>query len=223
MNIDQIFSPDLFESESSSDNGGLLTPPSYSLFSDQLADFEFLPENPADDAISGLRCFNTIHDELAIDPQLVDSPASCDPTPNPAATIKVGGHGKGRKGTVFSGAVSKKGNPAFYIPALQQHPALPLSSSPEAPPLPSSPSKAKPPPKPPTILKPAASKKPKCNKDLVVEEDEDEVPQDWRPSPEVFAKMSSKEKRQLRNKISARNFRVRRKGPSIPFLLLNVG
>lgn len=35
---------------------------------------------------------------------------------------------------------------------------------------------------------------------------------DWRPSPEEYKKMSSKEKRQLRNKISARNFRVRRKG-----------
>ena len=35
---------------------------------------------------------------------------------------------------------------------------------------------------------------------------------DWRPSPEEYQKMSSKEKRQLRNKISARNFRVRRKG-----------
>lgn len=35
---------------------------------------------------------------------------------------------------------------------------------------------------------------------------------EWRPSPEEYAKMSSKEKRQLRNKISARNFRVRRKG-----------
>ncbi|KAF8488658.1 hypothetical protein F5888DRAFT_1796319 [Russula emetica] len=34
---------------------------------------------------------------------------------------------------------------------------------------------------------------------------------DWRPSPEEYKKMSSKEKRQLRNKISARNFRVRRK------------
>jgi hypothetical protein len=44
------------------------------------------------------------------------------------------------------------------------------------------------------------------------EDDEDELPHDWRPSPEVFAKMTSKEKRQLRNKISARNFRVRRKG-----------
>lgn len=37
-------------------------------------------------------------------------------------------------------------------------------------------------------------------------------PADWRPSPEEYKKMSSKEKRQLRNKISARNFRVRRKG-----------
>lgn len=39
-------------------------------------------------------------------------------------------------------------------------------------------------------------------------------PDDWRPTPEEYKKMSSKEKRQLRNKISARNFRVRRKGPS---------
>ncbi|CDO71137.1 hypothetical protein BN946_scf184845.g7 [Trametes cinnabarina] len=36
-------------------------------------------------------------------------------------------------------------------------------------------------------------------------------PDDWRPSPEEYKKMSSKEKRQLRNKISARNFRIRRK------------
>jgi len=41
---------------------------------------------------------------------------------------------------------------------------------------------------------------------------------DWRPSPEEYKKMSSKEKRQLRNKISARNFRVRRKGEIIIFL-----
>jgi hypothetical protein len=40
---------------------------------------------------------------------------------------------------------------------------------------------------------------------------------DWRPSPEEYKKMSSKEKRQLRNKISARNFRVRRKGEIIAF------
>jgi hypothetical protein len=42
---------------------------------------------------------------------------------------------------------------------------------------------------------------------------------DWRPSPEEYKKMSSKEKRQLRNKISARNFRVRRKGLYPPFPL----
>jgi hypothetical protein len=35
---------------------------------------------------------------------------------------------------------------------------------------------------------------------------------DWRPDPETLKKMTSKERRQLRNKISARNFRVRRKG-----------
>ncbi|CCL98042.1 uncharacterized protein FIBRA_00036 [Fibroporia radiculosa] len=40
---------------------------------------------------------------------------------------------------------------------------------------------------------------------------------DWRPSPEEYKKMSSKEKRQLRNKISARNFRVRRKGVRLSF------
>ncbi|KAF7331270.1 Proteophosphoglycan ppg4 [Mycena kentingensis (nom. inval.)] len=40
-------------------------------------------------------------------------------------------------------------------------------------------------------------------------DDDDELPSDWRCSPEDVAKMSSKEKRQLRNKISARNFRVR--------------
>ncbi len=47
------------------------------------------------------------------------------------------------------------------------------------------------------------------------DEDEDldgDIPDSWRPAPEVYAKMTSKEKRQLRNKISARNFRVRRKG-----------
>jgi len=37
-------------------------------------------------------------------------------------------------------------------------------------------------------------------------------PEDWRPTVEQYKKMTPKEKRQLRNKISARNFRVRRKG-----------
>ncbi|KAF9517993.1 hypothetical protein BS47DRAFT_424899 [Hydnum rufescens UP504] len=45
----------------------------------------------------------------------------------------------------------------------------------------------------------------------VVAIDKDPDSDDWRPSPEEYKKLSSKEKRQLRNKISARNFRVRRK------------
>jgi len=40
----------------------------------------------------------------------------------------------------------------------------------------------------------------------------DNTADDWRPTPEEYQKMSSREKRQLRNKISARNFRNRRKG-----------
>lgn len=73
--------------------------------------------------------------------------------------VKVGGKGKGRKGTVQSGGVTKKTGSV-------------------------------------------KEKKEKNDDDL----------DDWRPSPEEYKKMSSKEKRQLRNKISARNFRIRRKG-----------
>lgn len=51
-------------------------------------------------------------------------------------------------------------------------------------------------------------------------EKDDRDMDDWRPSPEEYQKMSSKEKRQLRNKISARNFRVRRKGMPAPRQLL---
>ncbi|KIO33761.1 hypothetical protein M407DRAFT_17372 [Tulasnella calospora MUT 4182] len=45
----------------------------------------------------------------------------------------------------------------------------------------------------------------------VVREADSNDPDDWRPTAEEYKKLSSKEKRQLRNKISARNFRVRRK------------
>lgn len=47
----------------------------------------------------------------------------------------------------------------------------------------------------------------------VVRADGEEVDDDesWRPSPEEYKKLSSKEKRQLRNKLSARAFRTRRK------------
>ncbi|KAF8868654.1 hypothetical protein CPB85DRAFT_1262904 [Mucidula mucida] len=61
-----------------------------------------------------------------------------------------------------------------------------------------------------------ASKKKEAKEALEKENNEDEdldgdIPDSWPPAPEVYAKMTSKEKRQLRNKISARNFRVRRK------------
>lgn len=47
---------------------------------------------------------------------------------------------------------------------------------------------------------------------VVRQEDEDVDDDDsWRPSPEEYKKLSSKEKRQLRNKLSARAFRNRRK------------
>ncbi|WOO80546.1 BZIP-type transcription factor MBZ1 [Vanrija pseudolonga] len=47
----------------------------------------------------------------------------------------------------------------------------------------------------------------------VVRGEDEEVDEDdsWRPSPEEYKKLSSKEKRQLRNKLSARAFRTRRK------------
>ncbi|KAK0461431.1 uncharacterized protein EV420DRAFT_1669727 [Desarmillaria tabescens] len=89
------------------------------------------------------------------------------------APIKVGGHGKARKGTVQSGGIVKKSS--------STHP-------------------------PAAVSKGVISTSSKEN-----EMDDDDFPADWRPPPEVYAKMSSKEKRQLRNKISARNFRVRRK------------
>lgn len=47
----------------------------------------------------------------------------------------------------------------------------------------------------------------------VVRGDDEDIDDDdlWRPSPEEYKKLSSKEKRQLRNKLSARAFRTRRK------------
>ena len=83
--------------------------------------------------------------------------------------VKVGGKGKGRKGTVASGGVVKRTG-AAATSAMKE--------------------------------KAAQIAKEKAADD------------DWRPSPEEYKKMTSKEKRQLRNKISARNFRVRRKGES---------
>ncbi|KAH9060465.1 hypothetical protein EDB87DRAFT_1727773 [Lactarius vividus] len=119
---------------------------------------------------------------FAIDPQLMSSPVPSKPQQDfdemkdkveerheeedeeeavaTSPTIKVGGKGKSRKGTVQSGGVQKKATISAVV----------------------------------------------RDKD-----DPREDGDDWRPSPEEYKKMSSKEKRQLRNKISARNFRVRRK------------
>ncbi len=164
------------------------------------------------------------------------SPAASTPSPEgdqekltlTIAPIKVGGHGKARRGTVQSGGVVKKiatssllrdkenaiSAAALFLgarsAALLNTATVSTTSSPS--PIATSPSAStvgKGLPKPPTILK-APSKKGKAMEPE--EDDDDDVPQDWRPSPEVFARMTSKEKRQLRNKISARNFRVRRKG-----------
>jgi hypothetical protein len=94
------------------------------------------------------------HEEEDADEEFFTSPS-----------IKVGGKGKSRKGTVQSGGVQKK----VTISAVVRD-----------------------------------------------KDDPRDDGDDWRPSPEEYKKMSSKEKRQLRNKISARNFRVRRKGEIIP-------
>ncbi|KAF5370393.1 hypothetical protein D9758_006920 [Tetrapyrgos nigripes] len=146
---------------------------------------------------------------MAIDPQLVDTPAASEaghdetemaadavkktePTEEKLtltiAPVKVGGHGKARKGTVQGGGITKK---------VSSIPSAPASASVPAP-APAAPS--------------SKNKENRTSpKSVDDDDDDDDLPADWRPPPEVFAKMTSKEKRQLRNKISARNFRVRRK------------
>jgi bZIP-type transcription factor MBZ1 len=134
------------------------------------------------------------------------------------APVKVGGHGKARKGTVQSGGVVKRSaaTPNILTAAAKDKENTRLNSMPPP---------ALPPPSTSTLSSymptnvytqtpnglVGASGKPRPEKPSNDDDDED-LPHDWRPSPEVFSKMTSKEKRQLRNKISARNFRVRRKG-----------
>ncbi|KAJ6572259.1 hypothetical protein B0H19DRAFT_1231778 [Mycena capillaripes] len=157
---------------------------------------------------------------LGIDPQLVGSPApvnsfsdfessssssqhdstspsatSPEDTTTTIAPVKVGGHGKARKGTVVSGGIKKSSSSssvsttAYSTSAVKENTAANSFM-------------------PTTTFKPQPRGGSKGGDD---EDDDDDLPADWRPPPEVFQKMSSKEKRQLRNKISARNFRVRRK------------
>ncbi|ESK83566.1 proteophosphoglycan ppg4 [Moniliophthora roreri MCA 2997] len=125
--------------------------------------------------------------------------------------VKVGGHGKSRKGTVQSGGVTKKHASSSNATLSTTTSSLPVTSTSS---LLTAPAGAA---TPTTKNKEnvSASKKAAASKAESIadddEKDDDDLPADWRPPPEVFQKMTSKEKRQLRNKISARNFRVRRK------------
>ncbi|KAJ6516513.1 hypothetical protein C8R45DRAFT_1059248 [Mycena sanguinolenta] len=140
---------------------------------------------------------------LGIDPQLVGSPApasfsdfdsestspshvASSPEDTTIAPVKVGGHGKARKGTVVGGGIKKSSASATAAAAKENTSAA-------------------------NLFMPSTTFKPRNKSEHDEDADEDDLPADWRPPPEVFQKMTSKEKRQLRNKISARNFRVRRK------------
>ncbi|KAG6863814.1 hypothetical protein C0991_002980, partial [Blastosporella zonata] len=121
--------------------------------------------------------------------------------------VKVGGHGKARKGTVQSGGIVKKAPSINPVSAALSKENTYTVSAPFVVPPTFTPTNAY----QPTNVYNHNQKKGPGSEGGKDDEDEDDLPQDWRPSPEVFAKMTSKEKRQLRNKISARNFRVRRK------------
>jgi hypothetical protein len=123
------------------------------------------------------------------------------------APVKAAGHGKARKGTVQSGGVVKKTTGVLHKE--KENPSSSFASSSR---------KTSQNPVVPSALfttslpSPHSYNSSKAESEAGDNDDDDDLPHDWRPSPEVFAKMTSKEKRQLRNKISARNFRVRRKG-----------
>ncbi|KAJ7512342.1 hypothetical protein B0H11DRAFT_2268409 [Mycena galericulata] len=130
------------------------------------------------------------------------SQAAQSPPEQEIAPVKVGGHGKARKGTVAGGGIAKKAAASSSASATAAASGSASSTFKEN-------NHASNAFMPSTTFKPRAQSKGGKNEDD--EDDEDDLPADWRPPPEVFQKMSSKEKRQLRNKISARNFRVRRK------------
>jgi len=120
-------------------------------------------------------------------------------------SVKVGGKGKARKGTIQTGGIVKKSPALVLVPQDKENINFTSPASSSVPTVPEYrlPASAF----IPTNIYPVKQPGSANEKD-----DDDDLPHDWRPPPEVFQKMSSKEKRQLRNKISARNFRVRRKG-----------
>ncbi|KAK1216095.1 hypothetical protein PQX77_021273 [Marasmius sp. AFHP31] len=199
-----------------------LPPTEYDLISALTGGVSTSTNNPVADVTMASAVATTSNGTMAIDPQLVGSPtesgahddhdsdeegegaaekasaAKKASSPEPVMTItpvKVGGHGKARKGTVQGGGITKKhtASPAASAPATITTPSVP-------------------PPTSATKNKENVSTK-KSTPSVMSDDkdDDDDLPADWRPPPEVFQKMTSKEKRQLRNKISARNFRVRRK------------
>lgn len=145
-------------------------------------------------------------EEASESPTAASEPAAEKPT-IVIAPVKAAGHGKSRKGTVQSGGVVKKTTGALHKEKENSSSSFASSSR-----------KTSQNPVISTALfttsmpSPHTSSSSKAESEAGDPDDDDDLPHDWRPSPEVFAKMTSKEKRQLRNKISARNFRVRRKG-----------
>ncbi|KAJ4467034.1 hypothetical protein J3R30DRAFT_3580199 [Lentinula aciculospora] len=128
--------------------------------------------------------------------------------------VKVGGHGKARKGTVQSGGVTKKVtiSSSAFVPAAVPVPLPTIAAPLTTPYFPSNSATSLLSRNKENVSAASPSSSTTSNaKGADDKDDDDDLPADWHPPPEVFAKMSSKEKRQLRNKISARNFRVRRK------------
>ncbi|KAM6492733.1 hypothetical protein JOM56_012457 [Amanita muscaria] len=132
---------------------------------------------------------------------------------------KVGGYGKARKGTVQSGGIVKKSGhpPGSHSRDKENSGLLSKTSSQTAAAISANAAalkraKTRATSEAASSVDDAPSPGPSATgstSPLLFNQDDLSI--DWRPAPEVLAKMSSKEKRQLRNKISARNFRVRRK------------
>ncbi|CAK5270661.1 unnamed protein product [Mycena citricolor] len=164
-----------------------LIPPPYNLFAGSLNGIHSTPSISAPRSLPDTRLVFTI------DPQLVDSPGSVafsDFSPEPFSNSE---DDEAATHLVRS-AVQLKNRKGTVVGGGVKKGSPPPSSRPA-----------------PTNKENRATFRASMLLPQPEDEEEDEVPDDWRPPPEVFQKMTSKEKRQLRNKISARNFRVRRK------------
>lgn len=212
FNFDDASAADFFKAAADPLTG--LPGSSYDLFgsfeggfsgnSSQLMQMPSQSSNASSGVTSAATSASALNSAYAIDPQLVGTPAPSSAADGDVDSdeehemdndedeeepilvpIKVGGKGKGRRGTLQSGGVVKKSatGPSTVFGSLSNGESK---------------------------LNSGGGKGGKATKSE--KGDDDGFADDWRPSPEEYQKMSSKEKRQLRNKISARNFRVRRKG-----------